>query len=48
MALSILIPVVREDDGVATVCVSEMSRSNTIQRDVLVNIRTEGISATGK
>ena len=48
MTLSISTPVVTEDDRVASVCVSEMSRSNAIQRQILVDIRTKGISATGK
>ncbi len=51
ISLSVLEPIVREEEegenGIATVCVSEMSRSNAIQRDILVHITTIEESAKG-
>ena len=47
MSLDVSTTTIGEADGIVTVCISEMSRSNSKQRDVQVNIETVDGTANG-
>ena len=47
VSLNVSETTVREDVGEVTICITELSRPDSIQRDIIVNVFTLAGSATG-